>query len=644
MLPLYSAVLSSDGLFADLIDLRGLYGAGRLRLTVDRGSVRLSAGAAPEALDVIWDYGVGVFEVSIPLTRWVKVERLTGNSSTILVEILPHTADKRNVTATLSDGGIAKKAFAVSAGAEAVPLQRAQSRIRASAPTSEGSVLVDLAALPTTTIAGANGGSGKWTLVTLDDGSIRWGVELTAIYGPSSAYTSYAEFTLPSPRVFGSDDVLDIEIYCPKPCIPRVLLGGADLTGGTFMQWNGANNVGALTYARRTGLMRLKVPFSKMTAQGGINPSAVMQKVRVMNVNTGSRGRKMAVLGQIRVGRREKTQLVMTTDDGLPESLWLADQLAARGLKLTAYIIPGLIDTAGFMTSAQLAALATKSNVQIGCHSYSHTYANGGPTGSVWSSTVEGISVSKPVAVGPLALDGTIGANTFDKPRHVTFVTTAANNGVQIDVVGELNGVAQFETVYMGPANDYPYPTALFYDKVTSLTVSTPGVATVAGNIKVGTSCSYDEMYYDWRRGFEYSENRGYSSASDRHACCPQGQSNELFFRVMKDLGVKTVRMTEVTTFSLSAPHDVYKRPACAIEEAFAANVMLYTDQAVQQGDSLDAYLHQIKTDNSAPAAGGIRASTLTPLLDQWGSYVQSGQADSPTVSEMYAKTFAIEI
>lgn len=106
MLPLYSAVLSSDGLFADLIDLRGLYGAGSLRLTVNRGSVRLSAGAAPDALDVIGDYSVGVSEVSIPLTRWVKVERRTGNSSTILVEILPHTADKRNVTATLSDGVI----------------------------------------------------------------------------------------------------------------------------------------------------------------------------------------------------------------------------------------------------------------------------------------------------------------------------------------------------------------------------------------------------------------------------------------------------------------------------------------------------------------------------------------------------------
>lgn len=114
MSPLYSAVLSSDGLFADLIDLRGLYGAGRLRLTVDRGSVRLSAGAAPDALDVIGDYSVGVFEVSIPLTRLVKVERLTGNSSTILVEILPHTADKRNVIATLSDGGVG--GFMLSAG------------------------------------------------------------------------------------------------------------------------------------------------------------------------------------------------------------------------------------------------------------------------------------------------------------------------------------------------------------------------------------------------------------------------------------------------------------------------------------------------------------------------------------------------
>lgn len=158
MLPLYSAVLSSDGLFADLIDLRGLYGAGRLRLTVDRGSARLSAGAAPDALDVIGDYLVGVSEVSIPLTRWVKVERLTGNSSTILVEILPHTADKRNVIAALSAQGVVKSVLRVTQSEYDALVSGSLIDLETAYVVTEGALYVGL-----TLISNVGGGGGGAT-------------------------------------------------------------------------------------------------------------------------------------------------------------------------------------------------------------------------------------------------------------------------------------------------------------------------------------------------------------------------------------------------------------------------------------------------------------------------------------------------
>ena len=549
------------------------------------------------------------------------------------------------MASTPSSGGIAgaAPALAVSAGsATPTPVRRGQSRMRAGSLQSDGEVLVDLSSGPTTALATVQAGSARWGLLTLPDGRRRWGVKLTTPFGAGNE--NYAEFTIPS-RSISASDVFEVEFYSPNGSIPRLYVGGAGLSGGKYLIWRSVNPVGLISYARRTGFYRMRIPVSKMSLTGGALVSDAVTKIRVATTNTGSRGRECWVTGQIRLNRREKPQVVITTDDGLIENNWLADQLAARGLKMTAYVIPANIGvSADTMTEAQLAQLAAKPNVQIANHSYSHTYANGGPTGSIWGSTVTGICAAQVVAVGALALNGSIGTALFDKPRHLTFVTTSANNGVQVDIVGELDGVSRSETIYLGEANGYPYPSSLVYDKVTSLTVSTPSPAVAAGNITVGTSCSYDELYNDIKRGFEYLESRGFASTDQRHYCCPQGLWNNTLMQALEDLNVRTCRLTDITPFELSLEHDAYKLPACAVEEALATNVQAYCELATLSGSSVNIYLHQIKIDNSAPAAGGIRASTLTPLLDQWANYVQSGQADSPTVSEMYAKTFAIEI
>ena len=363
--------------------------------------------------------------------------------------------------------------------------------------------------------------------------------------------------------------------------------------------------------------------------------------LRVANQNTGSRGRDMYVVGKITVNRQEAPRLIITADDGLPELNYLADQCAVRGLGLTAYIVTSLIDTAGFLTSSQLAQLAAKPNVQVASHSHSHTLANGGPSGTVWGATVNGICASQAVVVGGLLLNGATGAAVFDKPRHITFVTSVANPGVQIDIIGTLYGVTQTETVYLAEATGYPFPTKQTWTQITSLTVSTPAPSVAGGAITVGTSCSYDELLFDIRSGFEYLESRGYSSMSDRHYCSPQGHTNTTLLSVLDDLGVKTCRLTDITPMIYSEEHDSYAVPAVAIEEAISANNSAYIDLAVSSSSSLLMYLHQIKIDNSAPDAGGTKAVTLGVLLDKVAGYVSAGRATSPTVAENYKSTVA---
>jgi peptidoglycan/xylan/chitin deacetylase (PgdA/CDA1 family) len=508
-------------------------------------------------------------------------------------------------------------------------------RFRRGLPLQEGEVLVDFERAPSVSMGVTFGdGFARGSLLELADGRRKWSIKLNTPFGAGKE--TYCVIALGAlSRVMAVTDVIEIQLYSPDGSIPRVFIGG-NSTPSVAWKWVSVNNVGNISYIRRTGMYTLKISLSNVTAIGGIVISDTITKLYIASLNSGARGNNTHVVGKVFLNRKETTQVVISTDDGLPENIWLADQLASRGLRMTAYIIPSLIDTGGFLTSSQLAALSAKPNVQIASHSYSHIYVNGGPTGSVFGSSITGLCLSQAVAVGELLLNGAIGVSYFDKPRHLTFVTSSANSGVRVDIVGELDGLSQTESVFLGEANGYPFPTHKTWDKITSLTIAVPSGATAAGNITVGTSCSYDEIIGDLKKGFEYIEALGYSSPAARHYCAPQGQQNDTLFQVLEDLGVKTCRLTDVTTFSYTAEHDAYKYPACAIEEALQANILSYLTLAQQTSESIILYLHQIKTDNTAPVAGGIRASTLTPILDA----IASMTADSVTMSDLYAKTY----
>lgn len=541
------------------------------------------------------------------------------------------------VTTKKSASGVGiDPAIEVSVGSKKVSVQRGQSRLRAGAAIIPGETLSNLlpgpAYAPSTAGAGPN--SAKWGVLTLPDGRRRWGIKLTTEPGSGNQ----ANIEIPISRKFEPTDVIDLTFYAPLGLQPNIYLTSNSMA--TSLRFNTAGGVGTMYWIARRGLVHVTFPASVMT--GTATLAEIMTKLRVSLWNTICRGKDVWLL-DAKVNRKAKTIIPITTDDGFESNLWLADQLKARGMMLTAYLITSRQDAppARYMSWAQVGELYAKGNVQLASHTHNHLYVNGGTTGYVAGSSTEGISLAQTVASGALLLNGTIGASAFDKPRHLTFVSTGANYGVSVDVIGKLDGSTVTETVWLGEANGYPWPTENTYDQVTSLTVNLNAKA-AAGNVKVGTSCSYDEIYGDALASFVALESRGYGTPENRHYCAPQGQCNETLFRVLADLGVKTCRLTDQTTLTLTDELDWYRMPAMIVDEAAAPNLATHINFAVNAGASLILYPHDIYT--SGAPAGAINQASLTPALDLIAGYIASGVAESPTISGLYDKTVAVAV
>lgn len=102
MTALYSSVLTADSQYFDLVDCSALYGVTKLRVTVDRGSARVYCGARPDALVELQDCSVGVTDIRLPMLPYVGVARLSGNSSSIKIEVLGPEVSELPLTSAYS--------------------------------------------------------------------------------------------------------------------------------------------------------------------------------------------------------------------------------------------------------------------------------------------------------------------------------------------------------------------------------------------------------------------------------------------------------------------------------------------------------------------------------------------------------------
>lgn len=569
MLPLYSAVLSSDGLFADLIDLRGLYGAGRLRLTVDRGSVRLSAGAAPDALDVIGDYSVGVFEVSIPLTRLVKVERLTGNSSTILVEILPHTADERNVTATLSGWG---SRFSKSYS----------DAIKFSA---------DLAVSP----------RGK----IIDDDYAAW-----SVVAAKDAQSVISKSPLPGFSMRMTTSAVSASYITAKRAItPLTLDTAGDLLNIRFNVPNGNNcrnikvvlmvdaaGVNKATIAPgfnwHSGINTASMRIADFTFAGSATASSVYNYVRIDLTTEAFANCPVEIdVGEAWVGGKSRVPLVVIGCDGGNEKCysWLWPLAKAHGFPVNIFAWTPAVGTAGKMT------LDNYKEMYAGGCDHGLYFGNYGAN----SHNLAGVAVSQSIGAGGTAIiNGTYasaGVATLDAPRIVTICPSTGSEVTNtFTIVGtDSTGNAITETL-VGTA----YPLKVYslneYKTVSSVTA----LNATANPVSVGTAFTRAELIAAFNAQKPWLDAQGFTRGALNFAL-PLGEHNKLTEGWLREVGFKTARTTHIAVSAMrEQSHGVPINPyflSCAVtmgDPGSDAVVMGGVQKAIDRGLDITILAH----------------------------------------------------
>ena len=83
-----------------------------------------------------------------------------------------------------------------------------------------------------------------------------------------------------------------------------------------------------------------------------------------------------------RGGAMPSNSVVLTFDDGWKSHVLAQQLLAKYNLKGTFYIVSGMVDTPGYITSDELRYLAAQPNVEIGTHTHTHF---------VWTNSLESI-------------------------------------------------------------------------------------------------------------------------------------------------------------------------------------------------------------------------------------------------------------
>lgn len=449
------------------------------------------------------------------------------------------------------------------------------------------------------------------------------------------------DLTVPA-RTIAATDVIEVQLYIPENHVG--FQGRVHLTADGMTNYLTANpEFHSLTTLKNTasGFVTLRFPRNLMTATGTVAADAQINQLRVeLRNDTLPCEGQIAVLG-VWINRRERSQIIFSADDGFLSDIWLADALRERGLPFVSYVITDYRDNppgAGYMTWADVAALAQRPNVQIASHSHTHIAVNGRVTAaSMYGASAEALAVSQSVAAGAVTLNGTVGTTAFDRPRHVTISCSGNNMSVFWDIVGEYRGAAVTERIWSYTTDPSPRPTKAVFDKITSITCNLNGRSAL-GTVRFGTAMSYDEIYYDIERSFIELESRGLSDPLDRHFCAPYGMTNETLFRVLRDLGVKTCRATKQHLTAFGQPFDAYTIPSSQWDSTNYTNKPEQLSWVLDGGASFTVYTHEVL--DSGAGAGKANKDQLTPFMDLVAAAVASGRATAITMRDLYRTTY----
>ena len=448
------------------------------------------------------------------------------------------------------------------------------------------------------------------------------------------------DLTIPA-RTIAADDVIELQLYIPENrvgCQVRV-----HITADSMVNYlTGNPEFESLTILRNSasGFVTLRFPRGLMAATGTVAADAQINQIRIelRNDSLPYEG-EIVVLG-VWINRRERSKIIFSADDGFLSDIWLADALRERGLPFVSYVITDYRDNppgAGYMTWADVAALAARPNVQIASHSHTHIAVNGRVTPtSMYGASADALAVSQSVAAGSVTLNGSVGVAAFDRPRHVTISCSGSNPSIYWDIAGKYRGADVTERIWAYSTDVYPRPTKSVFDKITSITCNL-NARSALGTVRFGTSMSYDEIYYDIERSFIELESRGLSDPLDRHFCAPYGMTNETLFRVLRDLGVKTCRATKLHLTAFGQSFDAYTIPSSQWDSTHYPSKPQQLDWVLKGGASFVVYTHEVL--DSGAGAGKANKDQLTPFMDLVAAAVADGRATAITMSELHRIT-----
>lgn len=213
-------------------------------------------------------------------------------------------------------------------------------------------------------------------------------------------------------------------------------------------------------------------------------------------------------------------------DDGFISQYTEGFEYAARrGVPFTLGIVSSLLDTAGYMSTAQAMEIYAAGNDLVN-HTATHINVN--------SKSVNSVATSQTPAAGTLTL--TASPVNLDTPRCITLNCSADETGRPLTVVGlDENGLTQTAVIY--GTNASQTVTEEVWTRITSITAA----AGWTGAVTIGTTYSYAEQLAEYATCRAKLVSMGVTRGLDC-AIYPTGASNTLTDRVMAALGITVAR------------------------------------------------------------------------------------------------------
>jgi hypothetical protein len=300
------------------------------------------------------------------------------------------------------------------------------------------------------------------------------------------------------------------------------------------------------------------------------------------------------------------------------------------GLKGTIAVISSYIGAADKLTLAMMQEMY-EAGWDFWNHTHEHVSVNGGYGGG----TVNQIALAQTITAGNnFLINGSIGTTEFDEPRVLIMNHSGNESYRRLTIVGvDENGNDVTTTEVCTGLNTYQLGKTV-WKRITSIT----SVDGTLGNVAIGVSLSYNEIYYQIKTCQDFLRNNGFYRGLNGFVATG-GYINLLAYRVCDALGITRVRLT----------HNAYDEPTVApvprgiaswangITSGGSATTIGYKTAAKARSCPISYFLHSIVEDSVSPTTAEARVSDFRLFIDDIASDTKAGNILNVNLSEYCA-------